>query len=180
MIAGLMIVVRRFVIQSLPQFAYPQVTDPAQQQVIVNQKGRTERIHVNLEAIYPSPDLVGSELSLEELRAGYQGWLSKVWEPENAKPILDEPSLLDESPQNSPVHNDELSRTMKEKLVIARDPILDENGVTKEPAREGRGRRMKIKEVNETQISRLGQIKAVDSAHRTQSKRSCHLLLDPR
>ncbi|KAE8441451.1 hypothetical protein EG329_004944 [Mollisiaceae sp. DMI_Dod_QoI] len=138
--------------ETLPQFAYPQVTDPAQQQVIVNQKGRTERIHVNLEAIYPSPDLVGSELSLEELRASYQGWLSKVWEPENAKPILDEPSLLDESPQNSPVHNDELSRTMKEKLVIARDPILDENGVTKEPAREGRGRRMKIKEVNETQI----------------------------
>jgi checkpoint serine/threonine-protein kinase len=31
--------------------------------------------------------------------------------------------------------------------------MLDENGATKEHGREGRGRRMKIKEVNATQIS---------------------------
>lgn len=145
---------RRFVFQSLPQFAYPQVTDPAQQQVTVNQKGRTERIHVNLEAIYPSPEIVGSERSLEELRANHRGWLSRVWEPEVPKPILDEPSLLDEIPKESPFNVDSLHQVVKEKLIIARDPILDENGATKEPARQGRGRRMKIKEVNETQISK--------------------------
>ncbi|KAF8852519.1 hypothetical protein BDZ45DRAFT_807413 [Acephala macrosclerotiorum] len=138
--------------ESLPQFAYPQVTDPAQQQVTVNQKGRTERIHVNLEAIYPTPDLIGSELSLEELRACSRGWLSKVWKPETAKPILDEPSLLDDIPKEFPANTDELNRAVKEKLTIARDPVLDENGVEKVAVKEGRGRRMKIKEVNETQI----------------------------
>lgn len=145
---------RRFVFQSLPQFAYPQVTDPAQQQVTVNQKGRTERIHVNLEAIYPSPETVGSELSLEELRANHRGWLSKVWQPELVKPIGDETSLLDEIPRESLCNSDELHQAVKDKLVIARDPVLDENGATKDSAREGKGRRMKIKEVNETQISK--------------------------
>jgi len=116
----------------------------------VNQKGRTERIHVNLEAIYPTPDIMGSELSLEELRAGHRGWLSKVWEPERqAEPFLD---IFQDSTEERKVDN--IIREVSEKLVIARDPVtLDENGVTKEPAREGRGRRMKIKEVNETQIS---------------------------
>lgn len=154
MITGLMVVVSAFCIQSLPQFLYPQVTDPAQQQVTVNPKGRTERIYVNLEAIYPSPEIVGSELSLEELRANHRGWLSKVWEPELSKPILDEPSLIDELPKGSSCDADELHQIVKEKLVIARDPVLDENGATKEPARTGKGRRMKIKEVNETQISK--------------------------
>jgi checkpoint serine/threonine-protein kinase len=145
---------RRFVFQSLPQFAYLQVTDPAEQQVTVNQKGRTERIHVNLEALYPSPEIIGSEFSLEELRANHRGWLSKVWEPELAKPILEEPSLLDEIPRESLCNASELHQVVKDKLIISRDPILDENGATKEPARTGRGRRMKLKEVNETQISK--------------------------
>jgi checkpoint serine/threonine-protein kinase len=116
----------------------------------VNQKGRTERIHVNLEAIYPTPEIMGSELSLEELRAGHRGWLSKVWEPERQpEPFLE---VFQDSTEESKVDN--IIREVSEKLVIARDPInLDENGITKEPVREGRGRRMKIKEVNETQIS---------------------------
>ena len=139
-----------FCIQSLPQFAYPQVTEPASYQVTVNQKGRTERIFVNLEAIYPTPDIVGSELSLEELRAGHRGWLLKVWKPQQqAEPFI---GVLQDNIEESKV--DEIIREVSEKLVIARDPInLDENGVTREPPREGRGRRMKIKEVNETQIS---------------------------
>ncbi|KAL2060194.1 hypothetical protein VTL71DRAFT_9589 [Oculimacula yallundae] len=139
--------------ESLPHFDYPQVTNPAQQQVTVNQKGRTERIHVNLEAIYPSPDVVGSELSLEELRAYSRGWLSQVWQPENAakedKRPLQIPVFVDE-PE---LKLDKIVREVSEKLVIARDPpAFDENGAAKDSAREGRGRRMKIKEVNETQI----------------------------
>jgi checkpoint serine/threonine-protein kinase len=122
--------------------------------VTVNQKGRTERIYVNLEAIYPTPDVVGTELSVEELRANHRGWLSKVWKPEMPpKKILVE--LLQSGNEESSIITEELSREVSEKLVIARDPVmLDENGATKETSREGKGRRMKIKEVNETQISK--------------------------
>jgi checkpoint serine/threonine-protein kinase len=107
---------------------------------------------VNLEALYPSPDIVGSELSLEELRAARRGWLTQVWvSQKQSNPVANEPVLLDEQfDVVEPI-------TQKvEKLVIARDPVtvpLDENGAMKETNREGRGRKMKIKEVNETQIS---------------------------
>lgn len=121
----------------------------------VNQKGRTERIHVNLEAIYPSPDIVGSELSLDELRAASRGWLTKVWQRETIVKDNEIRSRSQESTKEVDVNVDEVVREVSEKLVIARDPpALDENGAAKEPGREGKGRRMKIKEVNETQISR--------------------------
>lgn len=119
----------------------------------VNAKGKTERIYVNLEAIYLTPDILGSELSLEELRAGHRGWLSKVWESEVAKKSSPKTiSIFRDNKDEPKVH--EVTREVSDKLVIARDSVtLDENGVKKEPLREGRGRRMKIKEVNETQIS---------------------------
>jgi len=142
-------------IQSKPRFTSTPAIDPAQEQVIVNQKGRTERIFVNLEAIYPTPDVVGSELSLEELRANRRGWLSKIWTPEHP------PKSHDVSVQSteSDLQVEEMRGNFSEKLVIARDPVtLDENGAAKEPSREGKGRRMRIKEVNETQISKTGSI----------------------
>jgi checkpoint serine/threonine-protein kinase len=107
---------------------------------------------VNLEALYPSPEIVGSELCLEELRAAGRGWLTKVWESEKqSNQARDEPMLMDEQ---FDVVEPIVQRV--ERLVIARDPVtvpLDENGVMKDTNREGRGRKMKIKEVNETQIS---------------------------
>ena len=118
----------------------------------INQKGRTERIFVDLEAMYHSPEILGSELSIEELRAGHRGWLSKVWDPEIVKRENNEP-LVEEVQTDEAVGA--ITREVPDKLVILRDPVaLDENGVQKESSREGRGRRMKIKEVNETQISR--------------------------
>jgi checkpoint serine/threonine-protein kinase len=142
-------------IQSKPRFTSTPAIDPAQEQVIVNQKGRTERIFVNLEAIYPSPDIAGSELSLEELRASHRGWLSKIWSPENL-PKLNNVSMQSTEPD---LQVEELRGKFSEKLVIARDPVtLDENGAAKEPSREGKGRRMRIKEVNETQISKTSLI----------------------
>ena len=111
---------------------------------------------MNLEAIYPDPDVIGTELSLEELRAGQRGWLKRSWEPETSKQdfsITASSPLITEQPEEQVA---KLTEAISEKLVIARDPVaLDENGVMREPAREGRGRRMKIKEVNETQISRF-------------------------
>lgn len=174
---------RRFVFQSqsLPRFDYPQVTDPAKQQVTVNQKGRTERIHVNLEAIYPSPDVVGSELSLEELRAASRGWFSKVWQRETIVKDDEIRPSSQESTKDAELNVDEIVQEVSEKLVIARDPpALDENGAAKEPAREGKGRRMKIKEVNETQISRSSSNFIIPATNTKQSKRSCHLPPGPR
>ncbi|KAF4621913.1 hypothetical protein G7Y89_g14433 [Cudoniella acicularis] len=137
--------------ESMPRYEYPQVTNPAQQQVTVNQKGRTERIFVNLEAIYHNPEIVGSELSLDELRAISRGWLSKAWQPEITANQHHKEISVNEQENEDTV--EEVVRAIPEKLVIARDPVrLDENGVAKESGREGRGRRMKIKEVNETQI----------------------------
>lgn len=105
-----------------------------------------------LEAIYPSPEVPGSELSLEELRADRRGWLSKVWQsqkPTNSN-IVGPPGLSD------PSNVETLVQGVQKNLVIAPDNIgLDENGAVKDIGREGRGRRMKIKEVNETQISEL-------------------------
>lgn len=124
--------------------------------MIVNLKGVTERISVNLEAVYPDPNVIGTELSIEELRGSHRGWLNRVWEPE-FPPIQAHNDLMDLEPiiESTNVDTDELVKQVVEKLVIARDPVsLDENGVAKEPARPAKGRRMKIKEVNETQISR--------------------------
>jgi checkpoint serine/threonine-protein kinase len=122
--------------------------------VTVNAKGRTERIFVDLESVYPTPEEIGTELSFEELRAAHRGWLSKIWKPETRRPVSSDSASRDNTGE-SYVNVESLSKDVSEKLVIARDPpMLDENGAAKEHSREGRGRRMKIKEVNATQISK--------------------------
>lgn len=114
--------------------------------------GRKERIFVNLEAVYPTPDQLGTEVSFEELRAQHRGWTRKVWQPES-------PDLVD-CAETSDVLTTELSRlsmnneNSSKKISLTRGvETLDENGQTKDSNRKPR--RMKIKEVNETQISRL-------------------------
>jgi checkpoint serine/threonine-protein kinase len=142
-----------FCIQSLPQITYSQISNPANEQVTINAKGRTERVFVDLESVYPTPDEIGTELSFEELRAASRGWLTKVWEPEMRRRASSDSASQDNTGE-SYVSVQSLSRDLSEKLVIAGDPpMLDENGAKKEPSREGKGRRMKIKEVNATQIS---------------------------
>lgn len=146
----------------------------------VNQKGRTERIFVNLEAIYPNPDIVGSEMSLEELRAGHRGWLSKVWTPEVTERSPSPVAVLREVVNITAPGFEEPQKAPSTKLVILRDADgVDENGVARAPPREGRQRRMKIKEVNETQISKSQPMSERESAtNKTQSKQSyLHLLV---
>jgi len=123
--------------------------------VTVNPKnGRREHVFVNLETLYPTPNVNGTELCFEELMAGHRGWLKKGWKPEVSKQPAPTTKSRD-STSESDINIDHVSREVSEKLVIARDPpMLDENGAAKEHSREGRGRRMKIKEVNETQISK--------------------------
>jgi len=166
--------------------------------------GRSERIFVNLEAVYPSPDEIGTELSFEELRAAHRGWLDKSWdqeldvpsEPMSSEPAQDSNSnmgietITQQIPEKlviardsvfsdenrpekfaiarDPVPTDEnrpaklviardpvyADENRPEKLVVARDSVyLDENGAKKEHNRETKHRRMKVKEVNKTQIS---------------------------
>lgn len=123
----------------------------------INAKGRSERIFADLEAMYPTPEIAGSELCSEELMAAEKGWLDMNWEPEISHVVVDQENerfdvfvgVEEMLPEPEP-----LSRSFQEKLVIARDPpMVDENGVAIEPPKHGRGRRIKTMEVNETQIS---------------------------
>lgn len=123
---------------------------PSKHQVIVNpQNGKRERIYVNLKAIYPTPEEPGTELSFEELWAASRSWLDSCWE---------DGSLVDYQHQvadeNAP-SIDFISREVEGKLVIHRDTIaLDENGTFKDHhSKTAKGRKKKIMEVNETQIS---------------------------
>ena len=157
MIIGLTIGDLGVLIQSLPKITYLQISNPAKEQVTMNAKGRTERIFIDLESVYPTPMQTGTELSLEELRAAHRGWLFKSWKPKPPAPGLASSDLASkENTVESDVSVDVWDRNLSEHRVIARNlPVLDENGVTKEHSREGRGRRLKIKEVNATQISKI-------------------------
>jgi checkpoint serine/threonine-protein kinase len=132
--------------------------------VTVNPRnGRSEHVFVNLEALYPSPEINGTELCFEELMAGHRGWLDKVWKPETSQARNDSPQSQDHTDESN-VSIDNISREISEKLIKAHDPVmLDENGAAKEHGREGKGRRMKIKEVNETQISEYSRTKTLEA-----------------
>ena len=127
----------------------------------MNQRsGRQQKIFVNLEALYPTPEISGSEMSFEELRASSRGWLHKQWKPERVDTfMLEDAKSSDTNPQPSSFEEGEdvvLNQAFAEKLVILRDPLmLDENGAVKEAVREGRSRKLKTIEVNETQISMM-------------------------
>jgi checkpoint serine/threonine-protein kinase len=169
MITGLMNgLLWRFVIQSIP-ISQPQISiskiycNPiiaGKEQVTVNAKGKSERIFVDLEAMYHSPEIDGSELCSEELMAASRGWLGMTWEPEVNHSTLDPEDErfevfvgVEEVP---PEPEPSVSLNFQEKLVIARDPpMVDENGVAIQPPKQGRNRRIKTVEVNETQISKL-------------------------
>lgn len=115
------------------------------------QTGKKECIFVDLAAIYPTPEEQGTELSFEEIVAANRGWLDHTWDEETVDDsIVPEPShQLDEI--------EEISNGMADKLVVRQDgPVYDENGaVMQPPPRESRaGKKKKVMEVNETQISK--------------------------
>lgn len=159
MIVGLMDGGLAFCIQSLPQFTNAQTIVPVKEQITVNQRnGRQERIFVDLEAVYPTPETSGSEMSFEELRASSRGWLKMQWKPQQTDVLDLENAKSPDSIQQPPSEGEDLvlSQVVVEKLIIPRDtPILDENGAIKETSREVRSRRLKTMEVNETQISKI-------------------------
>ncbi|KAI1814072.1 Mad3/BUB1 homology region 1-domain-containing protein [Poronia punctata] len=145
--------------QSLARIAEAHIViAPSKHQVIVNpQSGKRERIHVNLEVVYPTPEEPGTELSFEELWAANRGWLDVCWDDES---IVEEEEdqdqvLPDENDENTPPMA-VLTRAVEQKLTIHRDfEVFDENGAPKKyssPKPTTKGRKKKVMEVNETQI----------------------------
>lgn len=160
MIIGLMDGRLAFCFQSLPQSTNHNhdIIEPVKEQITVNPRsGKNERIFVHLEAVYPTPEVPGTEMSFEELRASSRGWLQKKWKPEIVNAFALDGVERGEAmmkPANVKLDVDSLSQPFSEKLVIPRDPVMfDENGAVKEGGREGRSRKLKTVEVNETQIS---------------------------
>ncbi|KAI0417407.1 Mad3/BUB1 homology region 1-domain-containing protein [Xylaria grammica] len=140
------------------------VIAPSKHQVIVNpQSGKREHIYVNLEAIYPSPEEPGTELSFEELWAANRGWLDACWDDESLVSCQHE--VADENTPPLEV----LSRVVEQKLVIHRDTVpLDENGALKDyHPKPAKGRKKKVMEVNETQIIKAN----LDSPSRPKIKK---------
>jgi checkpoint serine/threonine-protein kinase len=141
------------VFQSLARIAESHIViAPSKHQVIVNPvSGRRERVFVNLEAVYPTPEEPGTELSFEELWAASQGWLDCCWEDESELAEQEQQQSMDEN--NAPV--DMLSQQVATKLVVHHDVVmLDENGAIKDHPRPSKSKKKKVMEVNETQISK--------------------------
>ncbi|KAL9021460.1 MAG: hypothetical protein Q9185_001357 [Variospora sp. 1 TL-2023] len=70
----------------------------AEQQQTTNPKtGKVERVFVNLEAVYPSPNNPAQELSFEELRAKSRGWLDRNWAAERSREQHREQSELEQA-----------------------------------------------------------------------------------
>ncbi|KAI1345227.1 Mad3/BUB1 homology region 1-domain-containing protein [Xylariaceae sp. FL0016] len=129
------------------------VIAPSKHQVIINPaSGKRERVFVNLEAVYPTPEEPGTELSFEELWAGNRGWLDINWDDES----IAGGEQLQLHDENIPSQVDILSQKVESKLVSYRDvATLDENGrPMKEQSKptSSKGRKKKVMEVNETQI----------------------------
>ncbi|OTB08761.1 hypothetical protein M426DRAFT_7484 [Hypoxylon sp. CI-4A] len=127
------------------------VIAPSKHQVIVNpQSGKRERVFVNLEAIYPTPEEPGTELSFEELWAANQGWLDVCWEDDS---FGDEEEQQQELTDEQHPDVDLLSNQMAQKLVVHHDIVeLDENGGIKDQSRPIKSKKKKMMEFNETQI----------------------------
>ncbi|KAI1844386.1 hypothetical protein JX266_009480 [Neoarthrinium moseri] len=117
--------------------------------VIVNPvNGKRERIFVNLEAVYPTPEEPGTELSFEELWAASRGWLDCSWEEYESEFDNGQEDFIDE---NSPV--DVLTQKVATKLVVHHDIVeLDENGAIKAHQKPSKPKKKKMMEVNETQV----------------------------
>lgn len=116
---------------------------PSQYQVTKNPaNGRKERVFVDLQAVYPNPEEPGTELSFEEIWAAARGWLDQTWDDQL---VVGYPGDDENSPParvgvNMVVHHDVVT--------------LDENGHVPEQHRDGRSKKKKIMEINETQISK--------------------------
>lgn len=104
---------------------------------------------MDLEAIYPTPDEPGSELSFEEVIAAHRGWLDQTWDDEN----VDESIVAEQLDGYREMKK--ISRGVDTMLSIHRDEVLlDENGDIRQQAQPRPTKKKKTMEFNETQISK--------------------------
>lgn len=137
-----------------------------QQQVVNPRTGKTERVFVNLEAVYPNPNDPKEEYSFEELRARHRGWLDRDWrlERKHSNGEKEACELHIEIRTEDELNNSEDMVTAENDQL---DPNVDDEGADytvsdpatlKEGSREGRStrpRRKKVMEVRaETQTSK--------------------------
>ncbi|KAL1870475.1 protein kinase [Diaporthe australafricana] len=117
---------------------------PSHYQVTVNpSNGKKEHVFVDLQAVYPSPEVPGTELSFEEIWAANRGWLDETWQGNELVDGIASMSVQDSTPI--------LPQREAAKLVVRQDIVtLDENG--RIPDQHRAGRKKKLAEVNETQI----------------------------
>lgn len=118
---------------------------------------------MNLEAVYPNPNDPHEEMSFEELRAAFRGWMGKDWaaEKEQQRVMQLQAQAQENTWEDSEADNVvdvTIAEQLQQGLVINSDQEKHaEAAITKEDGREGRSRRpkkMKIMEVRaETQTS---------------------------
>lgn len=100
---------------------------------------------VDLQAVYPSPEVPGTELSFEEVWASNRGWLDQSWRRNEMTGGRASKIVKGGVPTPPPKE--------AAKLLVRQDVVaLDENG--RLPDQHRAGRKKKMAEVNETQISR--------------------------
>jgi checkpoint serine/threonine-protein kinase len=131
-------------LQSLAQIKNIVVV-PSKNQVMVHpQTGKKEYIFVDLAAVYPTPEEPGTEVSFEEIIARNRGWLDCAWEDET----MDENRVFQTAVPLNEI--EEISN-----LAVHKDVTMyDENGaVIEQHSAPKAGKKKKLMEVNETQIS---------------------------
>lgn len=123
---------------------------PSQYQVTKHPaSGKKERVFVDLQAVYPSPEEPGTELSFEEVWAANRGWLHQTWE--EYEPAGGGFASNNENRPTVPAD------IFDAQLLVRHDVItLDENGRIPDHHREGK--KKKVMEVNETQISKFAPL----------------------
>lgn len=123
--------------------------------------GRRERVFVNLEAVYPDYKNPNLEVCFEELRAARRGWLQKDWS-KSKKPLKEIhtnaagrlSSDLEEGTDRS------LAQDVKQRLVLG-DSSQDDN----RDRRLSKVKKIKVKEVGETQTSEFSSRGGLDIVH---------------
>ena len=123
--------------------------------------GKTERVFVNLEAVYPNPEDHDEEYSFEELRAKHRGWLHKSWiEEKRFSEVIgnDAEQLIDDVIGFEPDLGGDATFAMDPKRYLnididAADHTLSDSTTTlKEGSREGREPRQRKKKVMEVKV----------------------------
>ena len=128
--------------------------------------GRTERVYVDLEAVYPNPDDSSEEYSFEELIARQRGWLNADWDPEPQVERADVSENIEQTVESHENLGDrEASKTTLQELNLAEDQqSAPENASyakfnsqeNTQELRRNRARKMKVKEVKaEAQTSKI-------------------------